>query len=1234
MDLGSLWQWNPRKLPCSVRQDAGNPTVDDLREKLAEIAGVNLRDIIDDFKKTKMSSSADTQNDFETNKKYKEILSRSHVVGAVQQALESVEPKRDTEKSSTSISLRNIKKTYYLLPKSPPKRVLMELNREIAKPLVLPNQDDSKAVTARLEKKLAKQRAVRRNNTEEVVLKTLIDQDIQSPVVDAANILKKWSGDLFSSCDVLIPGGYLGGMIYLSRMADSENKSNKKYEINNDVTSFDSTKTTEEKDEKVGKNIIGDEKNSTLPISSSGVDTEAKLYCAKALCNWARNPANAKRLAEEGAVNAIITLAKEPNLRISFFCAGAFRFMSESLIIATLMIDEGNAISTISDMIKNGQSDDVIVGNLTIALVNLTRVNGKEGQTVEAMLHQALMFVLQGFPDLSSTCARGLYNLTCVDATYPLIEKVIRALIQLSSSTNTANVKHVCAAALCNLADLKSVRLRLVEEGVISIIGLLVKNAETRTRRVCAVILQNLSAAKSCRVEMVSRSAVQAAHLLSSDSDPIILRCIGLTLSRLAIDHNNSTRIIHELGIAALCNIAVKFPTVAGISQPVSTAFQLLSSNAGVRLTIVQEGSVAAIASLMKNSQDIYTLQHCLLALCNLLYEHDNHLSIVQQGLIVTMITLSSHENDTLRDLTSLAFLNLSYADDSRKHAVNAGGVVAIIGLTRGKSNVTKRRCAAALCNLSSQSTVMDRMVADGVIPCLVKLVTSNDLETVRYACAALCRLCATKENGQLIMFSGAVPNLVQGAIKGDAGTQQYCGAVLSSLSSYESCRVQLFDTGIISALRTLAALNDDVTKQRCLSAFANLSCEESIQLKMVEQGVVSIISDLADSYQEITFMYCAQALCNLACNDEARLQVASEGGVRAMMMISMVRSVDMRTKQLCITALSNLLDDSTIQYLLGEGIVGSIANLSKMDNPKTLHLCAILFNQLTFYPEACLKIAERYVPLSTIFSMVHAANVETRIVAARTTCNLLFSKEVRDKAIEAGALGALQAGIESGNEDAASHCLRALFSSSKDLKILIFIAQTTIPLAVCSFAIKYSDEKHDIALKILSLLSWHIESRKYIQNKAFATILIKLAITNLQRSSYQNLALVFRYFCLGFQDHRELLEAGIMSAVEAIYDMNDPSDFEVSSALADVIRSLAEIPECVIKLSTHKIITILKSILDICYSDVKTMYNVCVIIYCLASHGSESRLATASSITVTALLILSSYPEVSIISS
>ena len=133
-------------------------------------------------------------------------------------------------------------------------------------------------------------------------------------------------------------------------------------------------------------------------------------------------------------------------------------------------------------------------------------------------------------------------------------------------------------------------------------------------------------------------------------------------------------------------------------------AFQFLSSNSSsnIRVSIVQEGSVAAIAALLRNSTDVFTFQHCLLAICNLLYEADNHLSIVQQGLIVTLINLSTHENEILKDFCALAFLNLSCSEESRKHAVNGGAVVAIIRLASQPSKVTKARCAASLCNLSA----------------------------------------------------------------------------------------------------------------------------------------------------------------------------------------------------------------------------------------------------------------------------------------------------------------------------------------------------------------------------------------------------------------------------------------------------------------------------------------------------------------------------------------------------
>ena len=51
MDLDKKWHWRQRKLECRVRPETGNPQGDDLRERLASLAGVNLADIMDEMKK-------------------------------------------------------------------------------------------------------------------------------------------------------------------------------------------------------------------------------------------------------------------------------------------------------------------------------------------------------------------------------------------------------------------------------------------------------------------------------------------------------------------------------------------------------------------------------------------------------------------------------------------------------------------------------------------------------------------------------------------------------------------------------------------------------------------------------------------------------------------------------------------------------------------------------------------------------------------------------------------------------------------------------------------------------------------------------------------------------------------------------------------------------------------------------------------------------------------------------
>ena len=165
----------------------------------------------------------------------------------------------------------------------------------------------------------------------------------------------------------------------------------------------------------------------------------------------------------------------------------------------------------------------------------MTTVDGVEAKLVEDGVVVSFLTLMNQHEIHSEACSYGLFNLTCVDQPYMHIERVIKAFVSLATSTD-ATVKHICAAALCNLSDIKPIRSRIVEEGVVQVVGLLARGAEARTRRVCAIVLHSLASTRACRADMVTKGAVQILYALSSDADTITLHYIASATTRLATD--------------------------------------------------------------------------------------------------------------------------------------------------------------------------------------------------------------------------------------------------------------------------------------------------------------------------------------------------------------------------------------------------------------------------------------------------------------------------------------------------------------------------------------------------------------------------------------------------------------------------------------------------------------------------------------------------------------------------
>jgi hypothetical protein len=314
---------------------------------------------------------------------------------------------------------------------------------------------------------------------------------------DAKRIFKPYNGDIFGT-----DARNEGGMIYLSRMApkvktrrtivvhnSSGAKDADQHTVSTDSSEPGGTSTSEQFPETLaddrslpglntsigpsmgapsspGGNALGG--NASMAPTPSMRETQAKLHCAMTLCNWTSYEANTERLAKEGAVQAIMRLSKEADRNIRRYCAMAFRQMSTRPPLAKQMVSLG-AVSVISDLANNAGKNKAVVVHCTVALVNLTRHVGCEAKLVEDMIVMALMPLLNDTEEWDELCARGLFNLTCVDQSYPLMERVIKAFVQLASSSVVTSVKYICASALCNIADLKPMRMRMVEEGVVQV---------------------------------------------------------------------------------------------------------------------------------------------------------------------------------------------------------------------------------------------------------------------------------------------------------------------------------------------------------------------------------------------------------------------------------------------------------------------------------------------------------------------------------------------------------------------------------------------------------------------------------------------------------------------------------------------------------------------------------------------------------------------------------------------
>ncbi|KAG6599604.1 Serine/threonine-protein phosphatase [Phytophthora cinnamomi] len=315
----------------------------------------------------------------------------------------------------------------------------------------------------------------------------------------SSQALKPYVGDMFST-----RGEYIDGMLYMSRMkrsyqamVSSGDQRGKKLDFSFSSPQWGELARTE------GRSVLKDgvsdafavavgdvkqagtgasrrsasnisvvtpsEEDAEQGSTLTSVQRKQQQRCSLTLSNWSFNPENARLMVEENVVEALIRLCKDGDKVTQLNCVTTFMNLSHLGELRRVIVQQG-AVKTVAEIV-NDMGDKTIRTACAITLCNLCSLQGEEGLLVEDGAVSALSTLINEHEKVSHICRCALFNLTCVSQSYHKIESVLKAFIALTSTRNASSMNgfagkteeeydDITAKALCNLSNLKRIRLR------------------------------------------------------------------------------------------------------------------------------------------------------------------------------------------------------------------------------------------------------------------------------------------------------------------------------------------------------------------------------------------------------------------------------------------------------------------------------------------------------------------------------------------------------------------------------------------------------------------------------------------------------------------------------------------------------------------------------------------------------------------------------------------------------
>ena len=386
------------------------------------------------------------------------------------------------------------------------------------------------------------------------------------------------------------------------------------------------------------------------------------------------------------------------------------------------------------------------------------------------------------------------------------------------------------------------------------------------------------------------------------------------------------------------------------------------------------------------------------------------------------------------------------------------------------------------------------------------------------------------------------------------------CCAVLA-VYSYDANSILILTTEeVINTLFITTKIDDLLIKELIATTLCNISINEICRKKLVNYGVVEILSTLSGTTSETIQELCAKCICNLTCSIDLHSIMLSFKLLQTILMISLVRSVGIITKQLCAKALLNLITDNNIPALRESGAIRVFATLSSLNDQLIRNICARGFLLFTITPARCEELIQRRAVLSSLFSMVKGKSNKTRTIVGIAVCNLLGSNISQKAAISAGALSVLKIISTMAYDDLKEATARVVISIMNVPSLHTYLqSQPVVPMLmmIVQQSIGYT---FDCAIHALACMSQYEIFRNILIDKGCITVIVNATINGIF-TSIETANEICRCMCLlSYQhDRADVItkQGHILYALHVIFKSNYCSN-ESAKMMTIIIRNLS----------------------------------------------------------------------------